>query len=75
MVWRPTRRDAQGDPPAAMNQRTASAPWVSISPMGSRVLPRCLLIFRPSSARMSPRQMTLRYALTSNTTVLTAISE
>ena len=62
MVWRPTRRDAQGDPPAAMNQRTASAPWVSISAMGSRVLPRCLLIFRPSSARMSPRQTTLRYA-------------
>lgn len=28
----------------AMNQRTASAPWVSINGIGSKMLPRCLLI-------------------------------
>ena len=60
MVWCPTLRDAHGEPPAAMNHRTASAPWVSISGIGSRMLPRCLLILRPSSARMWPRQSTLR---------------
>ena len=50
----PTRRAAHGDPPAAMNQRTASAPCSSISGIGSRMLPRCLDILRPSSARMWP---------------------
>ena len=52
----PTRRAAHGEPPAAMNQRTASAPCSSISGIGSRMLPRCLDILRPSSARMWPRQ-------------------
>jgi len=55
-----TRDYGHGDPEAAMNQRTASAPWRSISGIGSRMLPRCLDIFRPSSARMWPRQSTLR---------------
>ena len=45
----------------AMNQRTASAPCSSISGIGSRMLPRCLDILRPSSARMWPRQTTFRY--------------
>ena len=39
---------------AAMNQRSASAPCSSISGIGSRMLPRCLDILRPSSARMQP---------------------
>ena len=71
----PTRRDAHGEPPATMNQRTASAPWVSISGMGARMLPRCLDILRPSSARMCPRHSTLRKSDWSNTSVLTAICE
>ena len=50
-----------GEPPAAMNQRTASAPCWSISGIGSRMLPRCLDILRPSSARMWPRQTTFSY--------------
>ncbi len=58
MVPWPTRRAAQGEPPAAMNQRTASAPCWSISGIGCRMLPRCLDILRPSSARMWPRQTT-----------------
>ena len=45
---------------ATMNQRTASAPCWSISGIGSRMLPRCLLILRPSSARRSPRHRTVR---------------
>ena len=54
-------RARPGAPPtasrrAAMNQRTASAPCSSISGIGSRMLPRCLDILRPSSARMWPRQ-------------------
>jgi hypothetical protein len=39
------------------------------------MLPRCLLIFRPSSARMCPRTSTVSYADRPNTTVPTAISE
>ncbi|CAM5706717.1 hypothetical protein SCALM49S_02056 [Streptomyces californicus] len=46
------------EPPAAMNHRTASAPCWSISGIGWRMLPRCLDILRPSSARMWPRQTT-----------------
>ena len=56
----PTRRDDHGEPLHSMNQRSASAPCRSISEIGSRMLPRCLLILRPSSARMWPRQTTLR---------------
>ena len=57
-----------------MNQRTASAPCVSINGIGSRMLPRCLLILRPSSARMCPRQTTFSYGDRSKTSVPTAIS-
>ena len=71
----PTRRAAHGDPDAAMNQRTASAPCSSISGIGSRMLPRCLDILRPSSARIRPRQTTFSYDDRSNTSVPTAISE
>ena len=53
-VW-PMRRGDHGEPEHAMNQRNASAPCSSISGIGSRMLPRCLLIFLPSSARMWPR--------------------
>ena len=71
----PTRRGDHGEPLQSMNQRTASAPCRSISGIGSRMLPRCLLILRPSSARMCPRQSTVRYELRSKTSVPTAISE
>ena len=71
----PTRRAAHGDPDAAMNQRTASAPCSSISGIGSRMLPRCLDILRPSSASSRPRQTTFSYDDRSNTSVPTAISE
>ena len=57
-----------------MNQRTASAPWRSISGNGSRMLPRCLDILRPSSARMWPRHSTFLYDERSNTNVFTAIN-
>ncbi len=70
----PTRRAAHGEPPAAMNQRTASAPCWSMSGIGCRMLPRCLDIFRPSSARMWPRQTTFSYEDLSKTSVPTAIS-
>ena len=43
-----------GEPEHAMNQRSASAPCSSMSGMGSRMLPRCLLILRPSNNRCSP---------------------
>ena len=71
----PIRRGAQGDPEAAKNQRTASAPWEFISPMGSMTLPRCLDIFRPDSSMTSPRQTTFSYGERPNTSVPTAISE
>ena len=71
----PTRRDAHGEPPASMNQRTASAPWRSISGIGSKMLPRCLDILRPSSARISPRHTTVRKSDSPNTSVETAIWE
>ena len=70
----PMPRAFHGEPDAAMNQRTASALWSSISGIGSRMLPRCLDIFRPSSARMWPRQTTLRYDDSSKTSVPIAIS-
>ncbi|CAM5541858.1 hypothetical protein SCYAM73S_06915 [Streptomyces cyaneofuscatus] len=70
----PTRRAAHGEPPAAMNHRTASAPCWSISGIGWRMLPRCLDILRPSSARMWPRQTTFSYEDLSKTSVPTAIS-
>ena len=54
-----TRRACQGEPEASMNQRSASAPCASISGIGSRTLPRCLLILRPSASRMWPRDSTL----------------
>jgi hypothetical protein len=72
VVW-PIRRADQGEPTAAMNQRTASAPCCSISGSGSRMLPRCLDILRPSSARMWPRQTTFSYGLRSKTSVPIAI--
>ena len=34
VLW-PMRRPDHGDPPASMNQRTASAPWRSITPIGT----------------------------------------
>ena len=74
VVW-PTRREAHGEPPATMNQRTASAPCWSMSGIGSRMLPRCLDILRPSSARMWPRQSTFLKSDWSKTSVLTAIWE
>src|SRR5215207_5103017 len=70
----PTRRAAQGEPPAAMNQRTASAPCWSISGIGGSMLPRCLDILRPSSARMWPKHTTFSYDDLSKTRVPTAIS-
>jgi hypothetical protein len=70
----PTRRCSHGEPDAAMNQRSASAPWSSMSGIGSRMLPRCLLILRPSSATMCPRQSTFSYDDRPCTIVLTAIS-
>ncbi len=57
-----------------MNQRTASAPCWSISGIGSRMLPRCLDILRPSSARMWPRHSTFWYDDSSKTSVPIAIS-
>ena len=75
MVEWPTRRDDHGEPPASMNQRTASAPCWSISGMGSRMLPRCLDILRPSSARIRPRHTTVRKSDWPNTSVEIAIWE
>ncbi len=71
----PMRRGDHGEPEHAMNQRSASAPCSSMSGIGSRMLPRCLLIFLPSSARMWPRHTTFSYELWSNTSVPTAMSE
>ena len=58
-----------------MNQRTASAPCVSIRGMGSSTFPRCLLILRPSSSKMWPRQTTFLYDDSPKTRVPTAIKE
>src|SRR6201993_5329180 len=69
------RRCPHGDPDAAKNQRTASAPCASISPIGSMTLPRCLDIFRPCSSVTSPRHTTFSYDDRPNTSVLTDISE
>ena len=71
----PIRRCPQGDPDAAKNHRTASAPCAFISPIGSMTLPRCLDIFRPGSSVTSPRQTTFSYDDRPNTSVPTAISE
>ena len=65
----PTRRADQGEPAANMYQRTASAPCWSMSEIGSRTLPRCLLILRPSLSKIWPRQSTLLYELWSKTRV------
>src|SRR5215469_2660306 len=71
----PIRRCPQGDPDAAKNQRTASAPWEFSSPIGSITLPRCLDILRPCSSTTCPRTTTFSYEDLSNTSVPTAISE
>src|SRR5215469_683690 len=55
MTPSPMRLVAHGDPDAAKNQRTASAPCASISCIGSSTLPRCLLILRPRSSTTRPR--------------------
>ena len=71
----PTRRAPQGEPEAAKNQRSASAPCRSISGIGWSTLPRCLLILRPASSTSSPTHTTFSYAERPNTIVPTAISE
>src|SRR5262249_61926127 len=57
-VSAPIRRVDQGEPEAAKNHRTASAPCASISGIGSITLPRCLLILRPCSSTTRPRHTT-----------------
>ena len=71
----PIRRCPHGDPDAAKNHRTASAPWAFISPIGSITLPRCFDILRPCSSTTCPRHTTFSYDECPNTSVPTAISE
>src|SRR6266516_7209289 len=59
------RRASPGRVAVYRYQRRASAPCSSITAIGSTTLPRLLLIFRPLSSKMSPRQITLRYEMSS----------
>src|SRR5260370_41866107 len=65
----PTRRSLHGDPEAAKNQRSASAPCASMSGIGSSTLPRRLLLLTPPSSTIRPTHTPLSHADRPDTSV------
>ena len=65
----------EGEPAAAKNHRTASAPRQSSTAIGSTTLPSCLDIARPWASTTCPRQTAFSYAGRPKTSVPTAMSE